>query len=271
MDQNELNTLLRDADRIDRLPPIDTLVDEGIRRGRHRLRTRRLTAVGVLGTSLATLGAVVAFGLPAGGPGTTIAPAAVPTAKPSPSESSKSTSDKGSLPKFADLKRIIKSNLPDELIMRKAVPADERNNTMIIFELGDEDGYSWAGGGVSRTDWFGPIPCEAAQGCTESKVDGGVLRISRDTEKVGDGTWYSFERADGSEVWFGQRNAFDGNGPVTRERLPLTDKEVIKIITDPEWTKITDRLPKENPLGDPDPSAKEKKEAAKESDGKPTR
>jgi hypothetical protein len=259
MEQNELSTLLRDADRIDRLPPVDSLVDEGIRRGRHQLRTRRLTTVGVLGTTLATLGAVVAFGLPTGGPGTTIAPAAVPTAKPSPSE--KSTPDKGSLPRFADLKKMIKSNLPDDLIMRKAVPADERDNTTIVFELGDEDGYAWAGGGVARTGWFEPVPCEAAHGCTESKVDGGELWISRDTEKVGDGTWYRFKRADGTEVWFGQRNAFEGNGPVTRERLPLTDKEAIKIITDPEWAKITDRLPKENPLGDPEQEQREKEKA----------
>jgi hypothetical protein len=260
MEQNDLSTLLRDADRIDRLPPVDAMVDEGIRRGRHRLRTRRVTAVSVLGTSLAALGVVVAFGLPAGGPGTTIAPAATPTTKPSPSE--KSTPDKGSLPKFADLKRIMESNLPDDLTMRKAVPADVRNNTMIIFELGDEDGYAWAGGGVAHTDWFDPVPCEAAHGCTESKVEDGVLRISRDTEKVGDGTWYTFMRADGTQVWFGQRNAFDGNGPVTRERLPLSDKEAIKIITDPEWAEITDRLPKENPLGDPE-QEKPKKEKAK--------
>lgn len=270
MEQNELNSLLREADRIDRPLPIDTLVDGGIRRGRRRLRNRRLSAVGALGTTLAALGAVVAFGLPPGGTGVTIAPAAVPTSKPSPSESSKPPADK--LPSVAELTKIIKGHVPDDLTMRKVTPTEALvSNTTIVFELGDDDGYSWAGGGVFRTDWFGKTPCNAAQGCTESKVEGGVVRIHRDKEKVGDGTWYYFKRSDGTEVWFGQRNAFQGNGPVTRDRLPLTDKEVIALITDADWEKLTDRLPEKQPIEPEEKRLVEEKLRQTEASGKPKR
>lgn len=271
MEQNELNSLLREADRIDRPLPIDTLVDGGIRRGRRQLRNRRLTAVGALGTTLAALGAVVAFGLPTGGgTGVTVAPAAVPTSKPSPSEASKPPADK--LPSVAELTKIMKAHVPDDLTMRKVTPTEALvSNTTIVFELGDDDGYAWAGGGVFRTSWFGKMPCTPVQGCEEREVEGGVVQISRDKEKVGDGTWYWFLRSDGTQVWFGQRNAFEGNGPVTRDRLPLTDKEVIALITDPAWEKLTDRLPEKQPI---EPERKKlEKEKAKDPgpSGKPQR
>ncbi len=276
METNELQTLLRQADQVDRPLPVDTLVEEGIRRGQHRLRTRRLTVAGALGTTLAAVGVVAAFSLGAG-PGVPMSPAAVPTPKPSPTQpaESKSKADEGTLPSVADLKKLIKSNLPDGLTMRKVVPTQERGNTDIVFELGDDDGFAWAGGGVSRTNWFDKVPCTDAQGCTESKVDGGELRITRDTEKVGDGTWYWFLRDDGTEVWFGQSNAFDGNGPATRDQLPLTDQEAIELITDPAWEKITQLLPEKQPAGDSEVSEEEKDRKAKDKgpdpSGKPKR
>ncbi|GAB3766944.1 hypothetical protein [Microlunatus parietis] len=244
METRDLQTLLRAADRTDRPAPVDQLVEEGVRRGRRRLRERRLTALGAVGATLAAAGAVVAFALPGSGSGggVTVAPAGTP----SPSRSVEQTKE-GRLPTTAELQKLIKANLPEGLTLRKAVGEDG----MISYELGDEDGYSWSGGGVLRTDWFGHVPCTEAQGCTVTEVEGGRLQISRDPEKVGDGTWYTFVRDDGRAVWFGQRNAFDGNGPVTREKLPLTDKQAIALVTSDDWTPWLDRLPKESPHGEP--------------------
>lgn len=244
METRDLQTLLRAADQSDRPAPVDALVEEGVRRGRRRLRDRWLTALGAVGATLAAAGAVVAFALPGGGSGgITVAPAGTP----SPSRSVESTKSDGRLPTSAELKKLIKAQLPEGLTMRKVGGEDG----MIAYDLGDEDGYGWSAGGVHRMDWFGPVPCTEAQGCTVTKVDGGEVQISRDTEKVGDGTWYTFVRDDGTAVWFGQRNAFDGNGPVTREKLPLTDKEAIALITSDDWTPLLDRLPKKSPLGEP--------------------
>lgn len=247
MEPTELNTILRQIDQDDRPVPVDTLVDEGIRRGRRRLRSRRLTAVGALGAALATASAVVAFGMTANS-GVTIAPAATPTPKPSPSASTEpAPKDKGTMPTTAELQKIIRAYVPDDLTMRKVVP---NIPGAISFDLGDEDGYGWASGGVARTAWYGDVPCTEKQGCTSSKIDGGELRIYRDTEKVGDGTWYEFRRDDGTQVAFAQRNAYDGNGPATRDQLAMTDKQVIKLITAVDWQKVTDRLPKEASVDD---------------------
>ncbi|WP_377494495.1 hypothetical protein [Microlunatus sp. GCM10028923] len=245
METHDLQTLLRAADRADRPAPVDALVEEGVRRGRRRLRDRRLTALGAAGATLATAGALVAFALPGGGSGgVTIAPAGTPSA----SRSIEPKKAQERLPTSAELRKLIKANLPEGLTLRKASGEDG----MIGYELGNKDGYAWSGGGVQRMDWFEPASCEEAQGCTLLKVDGGEVQISRDTEKVGNGTWYTFVRDDGAAVWFGQRNAFDGNGPVTREELPLTDKQVIALITSDDWTPWLDRLPKKSPLGDPE-------------------
>jgi hypothetical protein len=274
MEQNELNSLLREADRIDRPLPIDTLVDGGIRRGRRRLRNRRLTAVGALGTTLAALGAVVAFGLPPGGTGVTIAPAAVPTSKPSPSESSKPAPKKGTFPTVAQMKSIVAADLPDGLAMKKVVPTDFRNNHNIVFELHDEHGRGWAGAGIGRESWDGwslDNPCKPTQGCTETKVDAGVLRITRDTEKVGRGIWYWLHRTDGTVVWIGHSNAFEGSGPVTRDRHALTDRQAIKIISAPEWGKLAQALPKELPIDPNEQRLIEEKLRQTEASGKPKR
>ncbi len=256
MEENELSTMLREADRIDRLPPVDSMVNEGIRRGRSRLRTRRLTALGVVGTSIAALATVVALTAPTIGPGVTVAPAAQPTSKPAPPEPSKQAAkDKGKLPSVHDLTKIMKANLPGGLTMADVQPTQKRGNTDIVFELVDEHGRGWAGGGVARTSWASwedHGPCKAAQGCTETKIDEGTLRITRDLEKVGEGVWYWLRRTDGTAVWFGQANAFEGNGPVTRDRNALSDKQAIKLITAPEWQELGDRLPKEQPAGDRD-------------------
>ncbi|WP_152360218.1 hypothetical protein [Microlunatus speluncae] len=260
METNELNTLLRQADEIDRPVPVDTLVEGGIRRGQHQLRTRRLTVAGALGTTLAAVGVVAAFSL-GGGPGVPMSPAAVPTTKPTPTQPAPKPADDGTLPSVAELSKVIKSNLPDGLSMREVVPTQEKGNTDIVFELGNKkDGYGWAGGGVFRNSWYDDVPCDPAGGCTETEIDGGVLQISRDTEKVGDGTWYWFRGSDGTGVWFGQRNAFEGNGPVTREELPLSDKEAIELLTDPKWQQIADLLPEKQPAGDGEVSEKDRKQ-----------
>lgn len=256
METRDLQTLLRAADRTDRPAPVDSLVEEGVRRGRRRLRDRRLTALGAVGATLATAGAVVAFALPGGGSGgITVAPAGTP----SPSRSVETTKE-GRLPTSAELLKLIKKNLPEGLTLRK--PGGE--DGMISYHLGDEDGYAWSGGGVQRMDWFGPIPCTEAQGCTVTEVEGGEIRISRDGEKVGDGTWYTFVRDDGAAVWFGQRNAFEGNGPVTRDELPLTDQQAIALITSDDWTPWLDRLPEKSPLGEPGAEKAEQQKKAEQ-------
>jgi hypothetical protein len=236
---------------------VDSLVEEGVRLGRRRLRDRRLTALGAVGATLVAAGAIVAFSLPGGtGGGVTVAPAGTPSA----SRSIEPTKAGGRLPTTAELQKVIKAELPEGLTLRKP----DGEDGMIVYHLGDKDGYAWSGAGVQRMDWFGPVPCTEAQGCTVTEVEGGEVQISRDKEKVGDGTWYTFVRDDGAAVWFGQRNAFEGNGPVTRETLPLTDQEAIALVTSDAWTVWLDRLPAEPPQQDPATEKAAKEKAAKE-------
>ena len=65
--------------------------------------------------------------------------------------------------------------------------------------------------------------------------------LHRAGDKAGEGAWYYFKRSDGSWVWFGQRNAFQGNGPVTRSTVPLSESEVRALLTAPEWDPLVDR------------------------------
>ncbi len=243
MDSHDLDTLLREIDRTDRPVPIDALTDEGLRRGRRRVRRHRLTVAGVLGGALASVGLIAAVTL-APVSGVPTMPAAVPTPKISPSRPTPSPADgKRALPTAADLEQTVKALLPAGTELRKVTASGPG---AIEFELGDQEaGYSWATGGLARTSWSAedgrgscaPLP---TQDCTTTDTRGGTLRISRD-RAAADGIWYSFTRPDGTVVWFGQQ-ALEGHG-TSRDQLPLTDDEVIDLIAAAAWQQFTEKLP----------------------------
>lgn len=245
MDSHDLDTLLREIDRTDRPVPIDALTEEGLRRGRRRVRRHRLTVAGVLGATLASVGLSAAINL-ATVPGVPTTPAAVPTPKISPSRPIPSPADgKRALPTAAELEQTLEALLPAGMDLRKVTATGPG---AIEFEFGDpEAGYAWATGGLARTAWSAedgrascaPLP---AQDCTTTHTHGGTLRISRDRAEA-DGTWYSFTRQDGTVVWLGQKKALEKHGPTSRDQLPMTDDEVIDLIAATEWQQLTENLP----------------------------
>jgi hypothetical protein len=243
MDSHDLDTLLREIDRTDRPVPIDALTEEGLRRGRRRVRRHRLTVAGVLGATLASVGLIAAFSL-ATVPGVPTTPAAVPTPKISPSRPIPADG-KRALPTAAELEQTFKALLPVRGDLRKVTAIGPG---AIEFELGDpEAGYAWATGGLARTAWSAqdgrascaPLP---TQDCTTTHTHGGTLRISR-LRAEADKTWYSFTRPDGTVVWFGQKKALENDEPTSRDQL-LTDNEVIDLIAATEWQQLTENLPK---------------------------
>lgn len=57
------------------------------------------------------------------------------------------------------------------------------------------------------------------------------------TDKAGLDQSAYFNRPDGGRLWLTQSDYDEGNGPVTREGLPLSTKQVTALLTDPAWDR----------------------------------
>jgi hypothetical protein len=244
MELNELDTMLRRADQLDRPVPVETLIEKSMHNGQQRARNRRLTVVGALAGSLAAVGIIagLAFGP---GPSVSMSPAADP--KPSEIAPTQEPDKTGSLPTAVDLKKIIKAELPEGKITRK-FDTEGLWGAGMALELGDKDGYGLAAVGIDRVSWTADQPTctpSSMTTCEERATAGGVVWIGRDQEKSGDGTRYSLVRPNGTRVWFLQRNEL--NGQVERQDLPLSDAEAIELITATDWYELADQLPAHAP------------------------
>ncbi len=246
METDELDTLLRRADQLDRPVPVEALIEKSMHGARQRARNRRMAVIGSLGASLAAVVAIAGLAL---GPGPSVPMSPAGTAKPLPSHTTPpSNSDQqANLPTTAELKKITEAKLPERMTLRQ-ISTEGLWGTGITFELGDQDGYGLAGVGIDRVSWAADKQtCTAAATvtCVQRAVAGGVVWIARDQEKPGDATRYSLIRPDGTRVSFFQRNQLDGQ--VDRDDLPLSDREAIKLITAADWHEHLDRLPLEAP------------------------
>lgn len=248
MELNTLGELMRDETQ-GASPPgsdVDGLVAEALRRGRRTVIRQRVVAV-VAGCALLVTGAAVAAQIPAGR-SVEIAPAAPTTAAPSPKPtrpaSTAPTLSNEPGPAVHEVLALFQAQLSDQF--RYSEISDDRapvaGEVGVSFTLTDRAGRSWAGGGIDND--IDNLSCKAADGCTERPLDGGHVLVMRTPDswgKAGDGTWYYHQRSDGSWVWFGQNNVLQGNGPVTRATLPLSEDEVFALLTAPAWDPLVER------------------------------
>ena len=151
MEIDELDTLLRRADQLERPVPVETLIERSMRNGRRRARNRRLTTIGALAGCLAAVVIIAGLAL-APGPSVSMSPAATPE----PSEIVPTRT--GSLPTTTELKKIIKAELPERMITRN-FSTEGQWGAGIAYELGDRDGYGHAAVGIDRLSWTTDPTC----------------------------------------------------------------------------------------------------------------
>lgn len=254
MDRNPLDELIRRAEPAGpSASTVDRLVTGALHRGRRSLVLRRMAA-GIACGALLTTGAAVAGQLP--GRGVEAAPAAPSaTATPTPARSASVAAPTpaaptntpagttGPPPSHLDVLKVLRPALPKGSKVSQIGDDDLVGQVSVMFTMTDADGRAFVAGGVYND--LEDLPCTAGDGCTQETLAGGNLSVMRDPGgsrgKAGDGTWYYFERSDGSWIWFGQRNAFEGNGPVTRPEVPLGDPEVRQLLTAPAWESLVER------------------------------
>lgn len=244
MELNTLGELIRDDEPTRPSPTtVDRLVTGALRSGR-RTRIGRRVAAGVAGCALLVSGAAVVTQWP--GRAVEVGPVApTPSARPSQSLTRSSTEppmSRGVKPPSGDeVLALFKARLPRSFTYS---PIDTKvgmaGEASVAFTVKDTTGRAFVGGGIYNK--IEDLECPPDSCVEEPLADGTVLVMrSPENEKAGEGAWHYFERADGSWIWFGQRNAFQGNGPVTRPAVPLSGTEVRQLLTAPEWEPLVER------------------------------
>lgn len=250
MDLDTLGALIRDDDPTGPSPTtVDRLVTGALHRGRRR-RTGHRFAAGMAACALLVTGVAVVTQWPGRAvevgpvaPTVTLAPtaAARPSGSLTPSTSGGPTSRGVKPPSGAEVLALFKAKLPRSFtysqIDTKIGMAGEAS---VAFTVKDTAGRAFVGGGIYNK--FEGLDCPP-DSCVEEPLADGTVLVMRDPkgEKAGEGAWYYFQRADGSWIWLGQRNAFQGNGPVTRPAVPLSETEVRRLLTAPEWDPLVKR------------------------------
>jgi hypothetical protein len=255
MELNTLGELMRDEAQDAASPgsEVEPLVAGALRRGRRTVVRQRVAATAAC-CALLVAGAAVVIQLP--GRTVAMAPAGPPTAaaepKPTPSTPTQPTPSTPTQPAPGDVEApavqellaLFQEELSDRF--RYSEISDDREpmagEVAVAFTLTDRKGKSWAGGGIDNE--IDNLRCVAADGCTRQSLAGGevlVMRTPDSMKKAGEGTWYYFKRSDGSWLWFGQNNAFEGKGPVTRATLPLSKAEVFALLTASAWDPLVER------------------------------
>jgi hypothetical protein len=130
---------------------------------------------------------------------------------------------------------VIQAKLPGELKVTAHHGIGTRS--IVAIAIADSQGHTWVDARVGTTGEDGWDPCRAVQSCSVERVKKGTLYTLEELESGGNGTHYAatytYERADGRYVSFGQSNVF--NSDVRRSLLPLTDEQVRAILAAPEW------------------------------------
>lgn len=239
MELNTLGDLIRDDEPAGpSAETVDRLVTGALRRGR-RTRIGRRVAAGVAGCVLLLTGAAVVGQWP--GRALNSGPVG-PTATMSASPSIKPNNDRP--PTYIDVMNVYETLLGQDFRYSGITNAGELpGQVSVTFTATDSAGRAWMGGGVDNEMAAEVVEECDPETCTRETLAGGTLTTtwSPPGDKVGDDRWYSFERPDGRWAWFGQANHFEGNGPVTRPEVPLTDAQVRALLTAPEWDALVER------------------------------
>lgn len=231
---------------------IDALVSGGLGRGRRHLAARRATGAGVVAVlAVAAIGAVNLYrpsilGAP-GAPSTSAVATQLPSVGPTPTSVSKAPSATrpatGTYPTDSQVLNVIRGLLP-KTFKQSAVQLNGNGDLGGTLTVTDALGRAWIGGGAGNQDWSPYLVSSCTPPwCTITIVNGQKLVVTVDGEKAGQGAWYFLLRADGTYVWFGQDSHFGGNGPATRPGRPLTDAQVLAILTDPAWDTLLPSMP----------------------------
>ncbi len=256
MDESSMIERLRfDADQIDTEDTdVDALVGGALRQG-HRRRARRRVGAAVTGSVVAVgLAAAVLVGgatsartgVPVPAPaGPSVSSAATPSAKtPSATATSAPPASTGRLSGApAQVEVTLATLLPKSITVTRAVSdsstAAEGRELNAYLVLRDAAGVSNTSAGVGAGRYTDI--CASNNPCTETEVGGGTLWVTGggpDPDKAGDDQSVFYNRPAGGHVWLTQTNFADGNGPVTRPGLPLTDSEVRALVTSSAWDRF---------------------------------
>lgn len=253
MDENSFIERIRaDADQVDTAgSDVDTLVRNALQQGRRR-RTRRRVASGAAGLVAAgLLVAALAGGIPATldtRPGVVPAtPASHQTAsRTAVSKASSTPSPPATLDRVSGSPTQVRKNLnnllPSSLDVTNASAAREEGSDGFAWEhnaaltVRGADGTSYIFGGIG--DGHYTDGCYNLPDCITTELpDGGTLWVTRSPagDKNGDDRTYRYNRPAGGHIWLTQRNYAGGNGPITRNRLPLSDSTARTLVTSPTW------------------------------------
>lgn len=239
-------------DDVDVPVDVDALVSGGLGRGRRKLAARRAMGVGAVAVlAVAAVGAASLYrpsvlGAP-GAPSTSAVATQLPSAGPTPTSASKAPSATrpatGAYPTDSQVLNVIRGLLP-KTFKQSAVQLNGNMDLGGTLTVTDSLGTAWIGGGAGNQEWSPYLvsSCKAPW-CTITIVNGQKLVVSVDGEKPGQGIWYFLLRADGTYVSFAQRSSFGGNGPATRPGRPLTDAQVLAILTAPAWDTLLGSMP----------------------------
>lgn len=268
MDESRMIERLRfDADQIETDDTdVDALVGSALRLG-HRRRARRRLGAAVTGTVVAMgiAGVVLAGGLtsartgvPVPGPaGPPVSASATPTATPAATVAA----TKASVPRSsqtlsadvpedrvsgspAQVQTALADLLPKSLTVTKASAAREEGSNGFAWEnnaaltVRDAAGTSYLLGGIGDGAYVDG--CFNLKQCEQTVLLHGTLSVSRSPagDKAGADRTFAYDRLDGGHLWLMERNYASGNGPVTREGLPLTDAEAQALITSSRWDDL---------------------------------
>jgi hypothetical protein len=151
--------------------------------------------------------------------------------------------------KQAQILALVRAKLPGDVQPQAQHGVGEAS--VVAMAISDRQGYTWVLARIGTVGGDGWDPCRAVRSCSVKQLKGGgTLYTLDEVETGGNSTHYSasytYERPDGRYVYFNQSNVFDANG--RRSSLPLTDKQVARIVTAPEWgTVVADCRPDVGP------------------------
>lgn len=258
MDENSIIEQLRgQADRDESgHTDVDALVRGALVQG-HRRRARRRVGAAVLAVVAAgAVGTVLVTGLPTarlsgpvGGPVSAVPSPVAPSPSASPSAADGSPTRSATTGAVSGSPTQVRTTLADLLPVALTVTRssaarelggngfDWENNAALTVR--DDRGTSYLFGGVGNGSY--DEACFGVSDCTTSTLpDGGTLWVSNGPpgDKTGSDRNFYYNRPEGGHVWLTERNAAEGNLPVTRPGLPLSVAEGREILTSPRWDDL---------------------------------
>ena len=236
MNSEEPQDRLRDVAEVKVAGDVEELIIGGSPQARPRGRRRSLAALLGGVAMIGAVGVTATLALDNGGP----------AAGPTPSSTTLQVGPIGGAPtsstamteKQTEIRALIQAKLPRQVKLRAAHGVGQAS--VVAVAISDRQGYTWALARVGNVGGDGWDPCRSDRGCSVRQVQNGTLYALQELETGGNSTHYSasytYERPDGRFVYFNQSNIFDPES--RRSSLPLTETQVVKILTAPEWDEL---------------------------------